>query len=87
VSVFPEAVLEFPRNGLQVSHTTSSSGLSPLSLLTPLIRPDLSGRISTAGAGFVLLVESTIAAATAKSVGFGMSLTERGSSLVGVWTR
>ena len=38
----PEAVLEPPRNSLQVAHATSTSRLSALGLLAPLVRPELS---------------------------------------------
>lgn len=37
----PEAVLEPPRNVLEVAHAASSGGLSPLGLLAPLVRPQL----------------------------------------------
>ena len=32
-----EAILEFSGNALHVSHTSSTSGLSPLSLLAPVV--------------------------------------------------
>lgn len=35
--VLSETVLESPRNMLEVAHTAGTGGLSPLSLLTPLI--------------------------------------------------
>ena len=38
----PESVLEPPRDRLQVPHPSSTSGLSALGLLTPLVRPQLS---------------------------------------------
>ena len=38
----PEAVLESPRDGLEVAHAASAGGLSALGLLAPLVRPELS---------------------------------------------
>ncbi|CAG8596213.1 10403_t:CDS:2, partial [Acaulospora colombiana] len=38
----PEAILKSPRDVLEVPHPTSSGGLSPLSLLSPLVRTDFS---------------------------------------------
>ena len=46
----PEAVLEPPRDLLQVTHPSSSGGLSALSLLAPLERPDLGRRVPARGA-------------------------------------
>lgn len=48
----PETVFESPRNLLQVPHSSSTSGLSALGLLTPLIRPQLGGGVSALSAGW-----------------------------------
>lgn len=48
----PEAVLEPPRDVLQVLHPASSGGLSALSLLPPLKRPQLSSGVSALGASY-----------------------------------
>ena len=37
----PEAVLEPPRDGLEVAHPAGTSGLSALGLLSPLVRAEL----------------------------------------------
>ena len=46
----PEAVLEPSRDGLQVAHATSASGLSALGLLTPLVRPKLRAGVAALSA-------------------------------------
>lgn len=46
----PEAILEPPRNLLQMLHPSSSSRLSALSLLAPLIRAQLGTRVAALGA-------------------------------------
>lgn len=43
----PEAVLEPPRDGLQVAHATSTGRLSALGLLAPLVRPELRAGVAT----------------------------------------
>ena len=42
----PEPVLEPPRDVLEVAHTASTSGLSALGLLAPLVGPELSTRVA-----------------------------------------
>ena len=42
----PEAVLEASRYALEVPHATSTSGLSALGLLAPLVRPKLRTRVA-----------------------------------------
>ena len=46
----PEAVLEPPRDVLQVAHATSAGGLSALGLLAPLIRPELRAGVAALSA-------------------------------------
>ena len=48
--IAPEAILESPRNGLQVAHAASTSRLSALGLLAPLIRPELRPRVAALSA-------------------------------------
>lgn len=43
----PEAVLEPPRDILQVPHSTGTGGLSSLSLQAPVVRSELGGRVTT----------------------------------------
>jgi hypothetical protein len=89
----PEAVLEPPGHVLQIAHPASAGCLSALCLLAPLIRAEFGCRVPALRAcwpkgsemekaeqeqrTFVLPVEGAVAAATAESVRFGVSLTER----------
>ena len=52
----PEAVLEPPRNVIQVAHAASAGGLSALSLLAPLVRPELRAGVAALGALCVIAV-------------------------------
>ena len=46
----PEAVLEASRDGLEVPHAASASGLSALGLLAPFVRPQLRTRVTALSA-------------------------------------
>jgi len=74
--VLPETVFEAALDITEMGHTAGTSGLSALSLETPVVAPQLGGWVSTLSAGFVLPVEGTVAASTAQSVRLGVSLTE-----------
>jgi len=76
-SVFPEAVLEPPRNTLQMPHPSSTSGLSALSLLAPLVRTQLGTWVAALATSFVLPMEGSVSASTADRVRFRVSFTER----------
>jgi len=66
--VFPETVLEPSGNVLQILHAPSSSSLSSLGFHPPFVRSHFSGRVATAGAGFVLFMERTRVASPAQRV-------------------
>lgn len=76
-----ETVLESSGDVLQVSHSTSTNGVSSLSLGTPVVRSSLSRRVATRGTGLLLDVEGTTTTSVAQSVGLVVTLTERRSTL------
>lgn len=61
----------------QVAHPAGTSRLSALGLLAPLIRPQLSTRITTLCALLVLLVEGAVSTPPAEGVALRVPLTER----------
>merc|ERR1719204_1574074 len=70
LGLFAEAVLGSARDVLQVPHSPSSVGPSSLSLLTPVIPPHLLIWVAACGAGFLLDVETPLAATDAQRVRF-----------------
>jgi len=71
-----EAILESSWHTLHVAHASSTSGLSPLSLLAPVVLPNL-GSWVTAGRACVLLdVEGSATATSAQRMSFVMTLAE-----------
>jgi hypothetical protein len=74
---FTETVLEAALDISQVSHATSTGGLSSLTLLRPVERSDLGGGITALSASLLLLVERAVATTTTQGVGLGVALTER----------
>jgi hypothetical protein len=78
---FTETILETALNVSQVSHTTGTGSLSSLTLLRPVERSDLGGRVTTLSTGLLLLVERAITATTTQGVSLGVTLTEGTSTL------
>ena len=70
-----EAVLESTWHVSQVSHSSGSCCLPSDGLDTPVILPDLGGRISTRSTSLLLDVERTLATPHAKRVRLVMALT------------
>lgn len=64
-----------------MAHTTSSGGLSSLSLDAPVEGTELGSGVTALGTGLLLLVVGTGTAAFAKGVGLGMAFTKTGGSL------
>merc|ERR1719473_2632891 len=81
LGAFTEAVLETARQVLHVLHAASAGSLSSDGLLTPLVAADLSRRVATARAGFLLNVVRAAAATPAQSVRLVVALSERLSTL------
>lgn len=76
-----ETILEAARHVLQVAHAASTSGHSSLALGGPVVRAHLGSGVSALGAGLLLLVVGTVAAALAESVGLCVALTKAGCTL------
>ena len=70
-----ESVLESARHMTQVSHSSGTCSLSSDSLDTPVILPNLGGRVSTRRAHLLLDVERTLTAPNAQRVRLVMTLT------------
>jgi hypothetical protein len=76
-----ETVLSSSSNVLQVLHTTSTGGVSSLSLQSPVVRSQLSSWVTTRSTGLLLDVERTTTTSVTQSVGLVVTLTERWSTL------
>ena len=72
-----EAVLGLTGHSLQVAHTASTSRAPANGLLAPLVAARLGARVAARATLLVLLVERTLAAATAESVSLDVAETER----------
>lgn len=64
-----------------MSHTSRASGLATLGLLAPIVLADSGGRITTAGACLLLVVESSVTASSADGMGLRVALTKALRSL------
>lgn len=56
----PESILEPAMNITKMCHTTSASGLPALSLQTPVVAPQLGGRVTTLSASWTATIERSI---------------------------
>merc|ERR1719393_268044 len=73
----PEAILEAPRQRLEVLAAPRASGLAALDLQTPIVLPDLRPRVAAVRARLLLDVEGPLAAADAELVRLLVALTHR----------
>ncbi len=79
-SSLTETVLEATGQVLQMTHATSTGGLSSLGLGAPVEGTHTGSRVGALGAGLLLLVVGTVTATLAEGVGFSVTLTGRSST-------
>merc|ERR1712119_167420 len=79
-SSIAESIQTSSKNFLHMSHTSSASGVSSLSLGTPVETSVPSTWVTTRGAGFLLDVVRTTTTSNTQGVRFVVFLTERLSS-------
>lgn len=64
-----------------MAHSASAGRLSPLGLLSPLVRTDLGSWVAARSALLLLAMEAALVAPTADRVRLGVTLTKRGRTL------